>query len=65
MSLGRSNPNLTPDMVRETVGHDSEKIERRYFTPADNAKLKVLETLADMVRPDNDTDSDATTPAAV
>lgn len=67
VSLGRSNPNLTPDMVRETVGHDSEKIERRYFTPADNAKLKVLETLADMVRPDNDTDSDsdATTPAAV
>lgn len=65
VSLGRSNPNLTADMVRETVGHDSEKIERRYFTPADNAKLAVLKTLADMVRPDNDTDSDATARAAV
>lgn len=67
VSLGRSNPNLTADMVRETVGHDSEKIERRYFTAADNAKLAVLKTLADMVRPDNDTDSDsdATAPAAV
>ena len=67
VSMGRSAPNLTPDIVRETVGHDSEKIERRYFTAADNAKLAVLKTLADMVRPDNDTDSDsdATAPAAV
>lgn len=58
VSWARSNPHLSPDIVRETVGHSSEKIEQHYFTAADEAKREVLETLANMVRPD--TDSNAT-----
>lgn len=50
VSWARSNPNLSPDVVRETVGHGSDDIEMTYyFTAADKAKLAVLETVAAMV----------------
>lgn len=51
--LGRSNPNLSPDVVRQTVGHDSDAIEvRHYFTASDKAQREVSEALANEVKPD-------------
>lgn len=53
VSWARSNPNLSPDVVRETVGHGSDDIEMKYyFTAEDKAKLAVLESVAQMVEPD-------------
>lgn len=42
VSLARCNASLTPDMVRAVVGHDSEEIERAYFTADYASKDKVL-----------------------
>lgn len=53
VSWARSNPNLAPDVVRETVGHGSDDIEMKYyFTAEDKAKLAVLESVAQMVESD-------------
>lgn len=45
VTLSRCNAALTPDMVRAVVGHDSEEIERAYFTADYSVKNKVLEGL--------------------
>lgn len=42
VTLSRCNAALTPDMVRAVVGHDSEEIERAYFTADYSVKDKVL-----------------------
>lgn len=42
VTLSRCNAALTPDMVRAVVGHDSEEIERAYFTADYSIKDKVL-----------------------
>lgn len=42
VTLSRCNADLTPDMVRAVVGHDSEEIERAYFTADYSVKDKVL-----------------------
>ena len=48
----RISPDLTPDMVRETVGHSSEEVERAYFAANDAAKAKVMSVLAEAVKTD-------------
>lgn len=46
VSFARANPTLTPDIVRETVGHTSEKVERGYFHVSTEGQERVLDTLA-------------------
>lgn len=49
-SWGRSNGGFTADVIRETVGHDSEAVEQGYFTCALDLKAKVLDAAADAVQ---------------
>ena len=49
VSLARSNPQFTPDVVRETVGHDSELIEQGYFSLDVKKQTEVLNALAAQV----------------
>ena len=51
VSMLRVNPSFTTDLIRETVGHDSEDIERGYFTPAVEAKRSVIDFLAKQISP--------------
>lgn len=46
VTLARSDASLTPDMVRAVVGHDSEEIERGYFTADRKQQLHVLSAVA-------------------
>ena len=57
VSFARISPDLTADMVRETVGHSSEAVERGYFAAADAAKAKVMTVLADAVKSASTTDA--------
>lgn len=59
VTFARINPALTPDMVRDTIGHSSEAVERRYFTADNAAKAKVMEALADAVKIPTDEDKPA------
>ena len=54
VSFARSCKKFTPDMVRETVGHDSEEIEREYFSAEEESKLAVLEAVAACITPATD-----------
>ena len=45
VSLLRTNSSFTPDLVREVVGHDSEAIERGYYTADQNSKAAALSYL--------------------
>lgn len=51
VSMLRVNANFTSDLVRETVGHDSEAVERGYFTPDVSAKRTVIDYLAEKIAP--------------
>lgn len=46
VSFARNSAELTADMVRETVGHVSEEVERGYYTAGDASKAKVMAVLA-------------------
>jgi len=46
VSVMRQDPALTADVVRDTVGHDSEEVERGYFTGSMDNRRKALEVLA-------------------
>lgn len=46
VSIAREIPTLTPDIVRETVGHTSEKVERGYYHASAEAQQRVLSSLA-------------------
>lgn len=50
VSFARSSAELTADMVRETVGHMSEEVERGYYTAGDVCKAKVMAVLAAIVQ---------------
>lgn len=50
VSIARVNPLLTADMVRDTVGHSSEAVERGYFTAGEESKEKVMTVLAEAVQ---------------
>ncbi len=50
VTWGRSNGGFTADVIRETVGHDSEAVEQGYFTCALDLKAKVLDAAADAVQ---------------
>ena len=54
VSMLRVNANFTSDLIRETVGHDSEAIERGYFTPAIEAKRTIIDYLAEKIAPTAD-----------
>lgn len=49
---------LAANVVRETVGHSTDKMLQQYYTAADKSKREVLETLADKVRTESGSDSD-------
>lgn len=51
VTLSRLNPAFTPDLIRETVGHDSEAVEQGYFTASADARRGVLEYLAQQIAP--------------
>jgi integrase len=51
VSQMRCNPALTPDLVREIVGHESEEIERGYFTAPTQAKLDAMDFLQKQLTP--------------
>lgn len=51
VTLSRLNPAFTPDLIRETVGHDSEAVEQGYFTANVDARRGVLEYLAQQIAP--------------
>lgn len=46
VSIARETPTLTPDIVRETVGHMSEKVERGYYHVSTEGQERVLDALA-------------------
>lgn len=50
VSFARNSAELTADMVRETVGHGSEEVERGYYTAGDMTKAKVMAVLAAAVQ---------------
>lgn len=50
VSFARNSAELTADMVRETVGHVSEEVERGYYTAGDASKAKVMAVLAAIVQ---------------
>lgn len=50
VTWGRGHGGFTADVIRETVGHDSEAVERDYFTCALDLKEKVLAAAADAVK---------------
>lgn len=64
VSLACSISTLAANVVRETVGHSSDKMLQQYFSAADKSKREVLETLADKVRPESGSDSDSDFPAS-
>lgn len=51
VSILRANPAMTPDMVRSIVGHDSEEVERGYFTADIEAKRGGYSALEDIITP--------------
>jgi integrase len=51
VSQMRCNPSLTPDLVRDIVGHDSEEVERGYFTAPTQAKLDAMDFLQKQLTP--------------
>lgn len=59
VSFARNSAELTADMVRETVGHKSEEVERGYYTAGDASKAKVMAVLADAVNEPTQNDADA------
>lgn len=50
VTWGRSNGGFTADVIRETVGHDSEAVEQGYFTCALELKQKVLDAAAEALK---------------
>lgn len=46
VSIAREDPTLTADVVRETVGHSSELVERGYFHLTNAGQQRVLSALA-------------------
>lgn len=51
VSFGRADARMTPDLMRAVVGHDSEEIERSYFTASLDQKRTALTNLAALVTP--------------
>lgn len=51
VSALRNNPQFTADMVRDAVGHDSEEVERGYYTGTVTQKKTIYQTLADSITP--------------
>lgn len=49
VSVLRSNPAFTADMVRDAVGHDSEEVERGYYTGNVAQRAVIYSTLSAMV----------------
>lgn len=49
VSMMRSDNRFTADLTREIVGHDSEDIERGYYTADDSAKREAISFLASAV----------------
>jgi hypothetical protein len=45
----RVNPSFTTDLIRDTVGHDCEAVERNYFTADVSAKRSVIDFLAKQI----------------
>lgn len=46
VSFARNNPELSADVVRETVGHTSEAVEQGYFHASLESRRKVVDALA-------------------
>ena len=51
VSQMRCNPAITSDLSREIVGHDSEAVERGYFTAPSQAKLDAFDFLCKQLTP--------------
>lgn len=49
VSFLRSNPKYTADMVRDAVGHDSEQVERGYYTGSTEQRTALYNALANAV----------------
>lgn len=52
VSTLRSDSSITADLSRAIVGHDSEEIERAYFTASHAEKLRGLDVIAKAIAPD-------------
>ena len=55
VSMLRSGVVFSPDVIRDTVGHDSEEVERGYFTGTMKLRGQVLESLAANLESSTDT----------
>lgn len=51
VSILRANPSMTPDMVRAIVGHESEDVERGYFTADIESKRAGYSALEQIISP--------------
>lgn len=45
VTILRSNPAFSPDLIRDTVGHSNEEVERGYYSATMEAKARLLEHL--------------------
>lgn len=61
VSMLRVNASFSTDLIRETVGHDSEDVERGYFTPAVEAKRSIIDYLAEQISPTAETSGEGCT----
>ena len=56
VSQMRCNPAITADLSREIVGHDSDEVERGYFTAPTQAKLDAFDFLCKQLTPASEAD---------
>ena len=54
VSFGRAEGSISPDLMRAVVGHDSEEVERAYFTASMEKKEQVISALAAYLAPASD-----------
>jgi integrase len=54
VSMLRVNSSFSSDLIRETVGHDSEEVERNYFTASLDSKRNIIDFLAQQITPTSD-----------
>lgn len=50
VSTLRSNPRFSADVVRDSVGHSSEEVERMYFAASDERKQELASYLSEVVK---------------
>lgn len=54
VSMLRVNASFTSDLIMDTIGHDSLKVEQGYFTASLDSKRNIIDFLAQQITPTSD-----------